>query len=604
MNLTKGASGLLFLLRRVPSVGKLVTLILMAGVAEGLGLSALIPVVYTLTGEHAQGGLPMPFRLLPEGLERLGFGTGFVPLIALTLATMLTAFVVIYVQDRFVARSRYRFLRQLRDDADNAIFAARWERLAKISTGEVVNQILVESDRGVEAHYALIQMVATSMQLAVYIGFALVLSWEMSLVALMIIFVSALSGRRLIRRTRRLGKEVTHINDIYSRQLVDYLKTVKLIKASGAEENIREHLAASNLSSSETLRAIVVNQATMRFELQALVSVVVVSILYLAIEVLRLEVSILLMFMYIVMRMAPKFSMLQSQHHMFTAFRPAMEKVDRLVNELRIAADDINPSGTSFQGVGQSLVLQSVTYRHQNSERDALHGIDLCIPKGRMVALVGPSGGGKSTALDLLIGLTAPTSGQVLVDGQDLRAFDQRSYRRRIGFVPQESALFSGTIRQNVTLFDAIDDERLWHALELAQIADFVKEQPAGLDTEIGESGVRLSGGQRQRLSIARALVRAPSLLVLDEATSALDGESERRFQKAIEGLAGCFTLVVVAHRLATVRRADWIYVLKDGVIVEQGGYAALAAVNGPFAAMLQAQDLSDEGGGQDAENG
>lgn len=585
--------GMLALLRRVPSVGVLVALILAAGVAEGFGLYLLVPVVFTLTNSNSGTELPMPFRLLPEALARIGLTPGFVPLLSLTVLTMLAAFALIYFQDRFAARSRYRFLRQIRDQVGDAIFQTRWERLSRLSTGDVVNQVLIEADRGVEAHYSLIQMAATLMQVAIYTAFAMLLSWKMSLVAIVTITASAFSGRRLIRRTKRLGQHVTQINDRYSSQLVDYLKAAKLLKASGAEDNVRVRLAGTNYSSAETLRAIVVNQATMRFELQALVSIAVVMILYLGVEVLNLEVSILLMFLYIVMRIAPKFSSFQSQYHNYSAFRPAMEKVECQIEESRAAADDLNPGGMPFGGIDDAIEFVAVRYHHPNSDHYVLKSIDLRIPVGKMVALVGPSGGGKSTALDLLIGLIAPTSGLVRIDGYDLRAFDQRSYRCHVGFVPQESSLFSGSIRDNLTLFEVVDEARLWRALELAQIADFVRAQPAGLDGDVGEAGMRLSGGQRQRLSIARALVREPALVILDEATSALDSESELCFQQAIEQVAGLFTMVVVAHRLSTVCKADWIYVMRDGQIAEQGDYATLAAADGAFAAMLQAQDLS-----------
>jgi ABC-type multidrug transport system fused ATPase/permease subunit len=584
-------SNALALLRRVPDFGLLLVLILVAGVAEGFGLTLLIPVVFSLTN-NGGGELPTPFNLLPEVLVQIGLPAGFLPILSLTLITMLISFTMIHFQERFAARSRYIFLRQIRDHIGEAVFRTRWERFSGLSTGDVVNQVLVEAERGVEAHYSLIQMVATLMQLTVYLVFALLLSWEMSLVAMLIISGSVISGRRLIRRTKQLGQRATLLNDRYSSQLVDYLKAGKLLKISGAEDNVRVRLADSNYLSTETQRSIIVSQATMRFELQAMVSIAVVMILYLSVEVLGIEVSVLLVFMYIVMRLAPRFSSFQTHYHIFSAFGPAIDKVNGQIEDSRAAAEDLNPGGVPFVCIHDAIEFVGVRYCYPNSDRDVLKGIDMRIPAGKMVALVGPSGGGKSTALDLLIGLNIPTSGHVTVDGWDLRTVDQRSYRRHVGFVPQESSLFSGTIRENLTLFEAVDEARLWRALELAQIAEFVRSQSSGLDSAVGEAGIKLSGGQRQRLSIARALVREPALVILDEATSALDSESELRFQQAIEQVAGLFTMVVVAHRLSTVRKADWIYVMRDGQVAEQGDYATLAANGGAFAAMLNAQEL------------
>lgn len=576
----------------MPHVGALIALILAAGVAEGFGLSLLVPVVFTLSNSSGTE-LPTLFRWLPEALILVGLTPSFSTLLVLTLLSMLTAFALIHFQDRFAARSRYEFLKKLRNDASDAVFQSRWEHLSRLSTGDIANQILKESDGGVEAHYSLIQMVAIVVQLIVYTAFALMLSWEMLVLAILTILCSAISGRRLIRQTKRLGQRLTQINNQYSSQLIDYLKTAKWFKANALEDKVREGLAHTNNSSVEILRAIVVSQATLRFELQSLVSIVVVVILYLAVEVLRLEVSILLVLMYIIMRIVPKFSALLTSYHIYSTYYPAVEKVDRLIAGSRAAVDDLNPGGVSFSGIDDAIEFVAVRYRYPNSDIDVLKGINLHIPAGKMVALVGPSGSGKSTSLDLLIGLVVPTSGSVRINGRALCDFDQRSYRRRLGFVPQESTLSSGTIRDNLTLFDHVDEVRLWQALELAQIADFVRAHPEGLDRQIGETGWMLSGGQRQRLSIARALVSNPALVILDEATSALDSESELQFQKAIDQVAGLFTMVVVAHRLSTVRKADWIYVVRDGQIAEQGDYATLAAAGGAFAAMLQAQELA-----------
>jgi len=246
----------------------------------------------------------------------------------------------------------------------------------------------------------------------------------------------------------------------------------------------------------------------------------------------------------------------------------------------------------AFKGLTDCISLSEVYYRYPEEGKDVIRGINMRIPVGKMIAIVGPSGCGKSTLLDLLVGLVPPKSGLISVDGVDVRNLDAVSYRKKIGLVPQEVSLFAGTIKDNVTLLNHIDEEAVANSIAYAQMSDYVEGQPEGLNTLIGESGKGLSGGQQQRLCIARALVRNPSLVVLDEATSSLDGESETRFQSAIEGMIGKFTLVVVAHRLSTIRKADWIYCMADGRIVEEGTYENLSKVNGPFSKMLQTQKI------------
>ena len=226
-----------------------------------------------------------------------------------------------------------------------------------------------------------------------------------------------------------------------------------------------------------------------------------------------------------------------------------------------------------------------------------LTAINLHIRKGQMTALVGESGSGKSTVTDLVLGMQIPEQGQVLIDGVPLHKWHQNSFRERVGYVPQDPQLFHSSIRDNLLWsFDSASERDLWNVLQLANAADFVKELPQGIDTLVGDRGIRLSGGQRQRIALARALLRKPELLILDEATSALDSESEHLIQQSIEQVVRDTTILVVAHRLSTIAKADQVYVLRQGRIVEEGSFKALSAKSsGILNAMLAKQSLIDQ---------
>ena len=193
-----------------------------------------------------------------------------------------------------------------------------------------------------------------------------------------------------------------------------------------------------------------------------------------------------------------------------------------------------------------------------------------------MVALIGPSGSGKSTLVDLVLRFYDPTKGVILFDGTDIREFNQREYRRQFGVVSQDTLLFNATLRENIVFDKTYSETDLQHAIEVANADEFIKELPHGLDTVIGDRGLRLSGGQRQRIAIARAVYHRPQLLILDEATSALDSESEHLVQEALDRLAKEITLIVIAHRLGTVRHADKIVVLQAGRIEAIGKHDEL----------------------------
>ena len=191
---------------------------------------------------------------------------------------------------------------------------------------------------------------------------------------------------------------------------------------------------------------------------------------------------------------------------------------------------------------------------------------------------MGESGAGKTTIIDLILGLHLPDKGQVLLDEKTLEAYNLNSYRNRVGYVPQEPYLFNTSIRENLLwAFSGATDDDIWRACRLANADQFVRDLHAQLDTVLGDRGVRVSGGQRQRLALARAIVRKPDLLILDEATSALDSESERLIQQSIDALAKEMTMIVIAHRLSTIQNADYVYVLNEGRVVEEGVYSELA---------------------------
>ncbi|WP_328584527.1 ABC transporter ATP-binding protein [Streptomyces sp. NBC_00370] len=267
----------------------------------------------------------------------------------------------------------------------------------------------------------------------------------------------------------------------------------------------------------------------------------------------------------------------------------------RSIGEVLQAPDlESNEGKTSVAEVGGRIDFQGMGFRYPEAAEPSVRDFELTVRPGETVALVGASGAGKSTILNLLIGFIRPTEGRILLDGSDMAALDLRTYRRFLSVVPQESILFEGTIRENVTygLEGGADETALREALEAANAMEFVRRLPDGIDTVVGQRGARLSGGQKQRLAIARALIRDPRILVLDEATSALDNRSEGLIQDALTRLVRGRTVFVVAHRLSTIQNADRIVVMDQGRIVEAGSHHELLASGGTYATTLQPRRL------------
>jgi ATP-binding cassette subfamily B protein len=270
-----------------------------------------------------------------------------------------------------------------------------------------------------------------------------------------------------------------------------------------------------------------------------------------------------------------------STKHAIVNFYPSYEQVD---NMNRLACENIQKTGSfTFNRIVDGFEYKGVSFSYPG-HNPVLNDINITIKKGKVTAIVGDSGSGKSTLIDLLIGFYEPDKGVILADKKPLQELDIYSFRRHIGYVPQDTILFNDTVKNNLLWSNEKATEmEIIEVCKLANAHEFIMDLSDGYDTVVGERGVRLSGGERQRIALARALLRKPELLILDEATSALDSHSEMLIKSAIENIAHKTTLVVIAHRLSTIVNADYIYVLQKGRIIEHGKYDSLISLDGAF---------------------
>lgn len=282
--------------------------------------------------------------------------------------------------------------------------------------------------------------------------------------------------------------------------------------------------------------------------------------------------------------------------HFYPQLARGVESIRSIGEVLECPDLEMNQGRLELDSVKGQIDFDHVEFAYEAEKGAAVEDFTLSVAPGECIALVGPSGAGKSTMMQLLIGFRRPQSGRILLDGVDMQEIDMRTARRSISVVPQETVLFSGTIRENIAYgLSDISDDLLRDVLAAANLTELIDDLPDGVETRIGEDGAMLSGGQRQRIAIARALIRNPRILVLDEATSSLDVVSERKIQESIERAIRDRTTFIVAHRLSTIRRADRIVVMQRGRIADVGTYQELMERPGLFREMLALQDVIRE---------
>lgn len=404
----------------------------------------------------------------------------------------------------------------------------------------------------------------------------LIMDWKMTLLMFLAIPLMLIIMTPLMRMTRSIGFKRQNALATFSGKTTEVLSEVRLVKSSGAEDFERKSGAADiddlyGIGKKEAIYSSVAQPI-----MSAIMMALVIGILaYGALRVLHgsMTIGMLISFlMYLFQIMAPA-----AQLGTFFSDVAKTSGSTQRIAELLQAPEEDQTSGSAVSLAGKTLNVKHVDFEYAPGEQ-ILHDVSFTAKPNSVIAFAGPSGGGKSTIFSLLERYYQPSAGSITVDDTDVSAINLANWRQQIGLVSQDSAIMAGTIRYNLTygLSGTYSDEQLWNVLEMAYAADFVRKMPSGLDTQVGERGVKVSGGQRQRIAIARAFLRDPQILMLDEATASLDSESEMMVQKALEKLMQGRTTLVIAHRLSTIVDADKIYFIQDGRVTGSGKHAEL----------------------------
>ncbi len=518
-------------------------------------------------------------------------------IIVLILIVFAIKNVFFFARAYLVARAEQSVNRDLRDRVYDHLVDLDLAFFGRIRMGQIVSRLTteVETLRTVVTS-EMSKMLSAVFEFATAVIYMTVISWKLTVAAFVVIPGAMIVWGPLVRVLRRRDRRVLHLGGEVNAHIQETLAAIRLVKASSAEERERRRFHGLTSDYFRTfLRAELARSlATPVTEMLAAFGTVIL-LWYGARLVVAGELSgpLFVGFLGLSMKL---YAPVKNVAKFPATAQPGLVAAERVFEFLDAPVEIRDrPDAKPFRGFREEIAFEDVSFAYRAGE-PVLHDVSLTVPRGSVVALVGPSGAGKSTLVDLLGRFFEVGSGRIAMDGVDVRDIPIADLRRQLGIVSQDTVLFHDTVRANIAYGrPEATEEEVERAARAAHAHDFIAELPLGYETVVGERGTQLSGGQRQRIAIARAILRDPPILIFDEATSALDTESERLVQEAVERLLEGRTVLVIAHRLSTVQRADQILVLERGRVVERGTHAELLAEGGLYRYLYELQFESAE---------
>ncbi|MEH2065895.1 MAG: ATP-binding cassette domain-containing protein [Nostoc sp.] len=561
---------------------------------NGISTALIVPVVLKIVGQEVDlttappilKRLISPFDSTPENYRIIVMAGAIIFTIFLkNLAAYASALASSSLTRKLTSDMRETGLRLLLDiDLDY---------YAKTKVGDLINRLGGEIGRAASAIGSTVKIVILGITILVFVGLLLSISWQLTIVATLLLSLVTLVNQYAISRSKNFGKQLSEMSRAYSISVLETLSGIRLVKATGNEEKeyqrIKKLIRDRELADFQSqINSEAIGPLSEVMGITALLLIVVLSKTFFASQVSSLS-TVLLTYLLVLLRVLPLISQLNTIRSNFASTAASVD----ISNEFLSLHDKpfMSKGELPYTKLQEGVSFNSLCFAYPGHEKLVLKDVNLYLPHGTTLALVGGSGAGKSTLADLLPRFYDPSAGSITIDGIDLREFDVISLRKRMGIVSQDTFLFNDSVQNNIAYgrAEATDDEILT-AAKRANAYEFISKLPQGFDTLIGDRGVMLSGGQRQRLAIARALLQNPEILILDEATSALDTVSERLVQSALDDLSRDRTTLIIAHRLSTVQKANQIAVLEQGQVVETGTHEELLQKGGYYSRLYSMQ--------------
>ena len=550
--------------------------VFVASLFEGLGMSMLLSMLSITTDESGEATGPQRFAM--GALESIGIDPVSTNLLIAAVILISLRGYMSLVAARQVGYTVAHIATDIRLTLIRATMRARWKHYIDQSVGGLSNAIATEAQRASETFQVGAEMTAMAMTSIVYLVVAFAISAEAGIGAALAGCVLVLALRVLIRKSRRAGQRQTQLQKSLLTLIAAQFSAAKPLKAMAREEHVDALLTDETQQLERALRKQVISKGALTALQEPMLAILVGVGFFVGRTVLDIPLAELVVMLFLLARVVNYLAKGQKAYQQLVIQESAYWSVMGAIDAAD--AEREPPGGDRKASFGRELAFQTVVYSHDGIQR-IFDEVSLQIPARGLTLIVGPSGSGKTTMLDLIAGLREPDTGQVLIDGVPLPDLDLRSWRRQIGYVPQESVMVDESVAHNLTLGEDVPEEKIRAALRDADALQFVEAMPEGLATRVGPGGSRLSGGQRQRLAIARALIHDPKLLILDEATSNLDPAAQQAIVETVARLKTQMAVLAVAHTQKLVSAADHVWRLSEGRLVPLSLIEGRAALGG-----------------------
>jgi len=566
---------------------------------NGVSTTLIVPVLLGFLGQqeiNLQGAPPILQKMLSL-FDGVPPNYRLLVMVGTVLSAIVLKNITSYISSISSSYLSRTLVNAIRKEGIKLLLEVDLDFYAKTKIGDLINSISQEINRTANAIRVVIRILTTLITITVFVVILILISWQLTLGSTILLLIVTFANQYFVKRAKYFGQLLSEKSRAYSVAIYEVLTGIRLIKTVSNEGNEYQRLETLLHDYEKAELRAAANFALISPINEVVGILVILAIVFLGRTLFLQELeslsAVLLTYLVVLFRLLPFVSQLNGERSDFANAAPGAEVVAEFLR--RDNKPFMKNGQIPYQGFEKGIGLEGLSFAYPGHEDLVLNQIDLWVPRGTTLALVGSSGAGKSTLADLLPRFYDPIEGRITLDGRDIKDFDLRSLRRSMGIVSQDTFLFNDSVANNIAYGskDATKDDIL-AAAKRANAYEFIAHLPQGFDTTIGDRGVLLSGGQRQRIAIARALLRNPEILILDEATSALDTVSERLVQQAIDEICRDRTTVVIAHRLSTVQKAHQIAVLEKGRVVEIGTHDQLLEKGGYYNRLYSMQFNAD----------